>query len=160
MFALGQKILLACSIKYVRRKSRIRSNGTALHHFCHVLISQVRWCGGVMWVGVAPHWLHATSLPEVGRVRVHQSNFTFFIDLNTETVPTCRHLHSAIFKWLFVLIYRESFHHSVTRKPGFYCCKGKIFWSKMWYQKKSGCISIDKRSSVRMIQSPVAEIFN
>jgi hypothetical protein len=36
-----------------------------------------------MWVGAAPHWLHATSLPEVDLARVHQSHFTFLIDLNT-----------------------------------------------------------------------------
>jgi hypothetical protein len=132
---MGQKIILPCSIKYAWQKSQFRSNGTALQHFCHVLIRQVRWCGGVMWVGVAPHWLHATSLPEVGQVRVRQWNSTFVIDLNTETGPTCRHLHSGIFKWLFVLLqHRKSFYHRVTTIPDIYCCKRNRIWSSMWYE--------------------------
>jgi hypothetical protein len=75
VLATGQATVRACGMK--ERRSRVRSNETALHHFCLVLISQV------MWVGAAPHWLHATSLPEVDLARVHQSHFTFLIDLNT-----------------------------------------------------------------------------
>ena len=51
-----------------------------------------------MWVGAAPHWLHATSLPEVGLARVHQSNSTFLIDLNTETV--CQHADNCMLQYL------------------------------------------------------------